>query len=107
RPDIVGRTLLIGGGPACRVRQRELMSRALGAVGVGMLPDEAFTTSPFHTDWLDTEDSQSLLDYQRHDLDDLIADMTRSVGWRRAPARLLAPVIRRALVRRSPYPARR
>ena len=107
RPDIVGRTLLIGGGQACRVRQRELMSRALGAVGVGMLPDDAFTTSPFHTDWLDTEDSQSLLDYQRHDLDDLIADMTRSVGWRRAPARLLAPVIRRALVRRSPYPARR
>ena len=107
RPDTVGRTLLIGGGPACRVRQRELMSRALGAVGVGMLPDDAFTTSPFHTVWLDPEESQALLDYQRHDLDDLIADMTRSVGWRRAPARVLAPVIRRALVRRSPYPARR
>ena len=103
RPDTAGRTLLIGGGPGCRVRQRELMSRALEAVGVGMLPDDAFTSAPFHTDWLDTTESQALLDYQRHDLDDLIADMARSVGWRRAPARVFAPVIRRALVRQSPY----
>lgn len=103
RDDLAGRTLLIGGGPGCQVRQRELMARALDAVGVGMLPDEAFTTAPFHTDWLDTTESQALLDFQHHSLEDLIADMRRSVGWRRAPAKALAPLIRRVLLRGSPY----
>ena len=42
-------------------RVREIVERVLTAAGVGMLPAAAFTTAPFATDWLDTAESQRLL----------------------------------------------
>ena len=36
-------------------------------IGMPVLPDEALGDEPFYTDWLDTEESQRLLDYQHHD----------------------------------------
>ena len=43
----------------------EFISKILGANGIGMLPDEAFGHKPYYTDWMDTEESQRLLQYQR------------------------------------------
>ena len=57
-----GRTWLIGGGPSCQLYQRELVSGVLDAVGVGMLPEEAFPVEPYPTDWLDTIESQEILE---------------------------------------------
>jgi len=33
-------------------------------MGVGRLPEEAFGSEPAYMDWLDTEESQRLLQYQ-------------------------------------------
>ena len=105
--NVWGRLLLIGGGPRCQYRFREIVERILGAVGVGMLPDEAFSAVPFPTDWVDTTVSQRLLDYQRRDLDDYVAEMKTVLGFRRTLVKLFRPWVRRWLLSKSPYYARR
>lgn len=100
---IWGKTLLLGGGPRCQLRQGEFLRAALEASGIGMLPAEAFATKPFHTDWLDTTESQALLQYQRHTLDGYLRDLVRALGARRHLARVFRPWIRRAMLRHSPY----
>jgi UDP-glucose 4-epimerase len=101
--DVWGRLLLVGGGPRCQYYYREIVERVLGAAGVGMLPAAAFSTAPFATDWLDTAESQRLLCYQQRDLDDYAREMTALLGRRVALARAFRPLVRYALVRRSPY----
>ncbi|MHA2427058.1 MAG: NAD-dependent epimerase/dehydratase family protein, partial [Candidatus Hermodarchaeia archaeon] len=66
--------LLIGGGKANQMLQGEFMANILNAMGLGMLPETAFrvATKPeewYYTDWLDTTESQQLLQYQHHNYD--------------------------------------
>jgi UDP-glucose 4-epimerase len=90
-------------GTRCQYYYREIVERVLTAAGVGMLPEAAFTTAPFATDWLDTAESQRLLHYQKRDLGDYIREMVGALGSRRALARAFRPLVRYSLVRRSPY----
>lgn len=102
-PAVWGKLLLIGGGTRCQYYYREIVERVLTAAGVGMLPAAAFTTTPFATDWLDTTESQRLLRYQTRDLGDYCNDMAAKMGHLRALARVFRPLVRYALVRKSPY----
>jgi len=97
------RTLLIGGGPACQFTYGEMVGRILDDLGVGMLPAEAFSLAPFCTDWLDTAESQRLLHYQQHDLDDYIREMHGLFGFKRHLVRAFRPLARAHLLRLSPY----
>ena len=101
--EVWGRTLLIGGGPSCQLYERELVAKPMEALGLGMLPDSAFGTTPYHTDWLDTTESQKLLRYQRHTFDDYVADIVVTLGWRRHAIRAVRPLARWWLLRGSPY----
>jgi nucleoside-diphosphate-sugar epimerase len=101
--EIWGRTWLIGGGPRCQYRYREIVQTLLSTLGIGMLPEEAFGADPFCTDWLDTEESQRVLRYQRYDLMDFASELKRRLGWRRLLTRPLRPVVRRWLAAQSPY----
>ncbi|MBO0791285.1 MAG: hypothetical protein J2P36_10085, partial [Ktedonobacteraceae bacterium] len=71
-------------------------------------PDEAFApdSKPYCTDWLDTTESQELLHYQRHSFDDIMRDVlaaTRPAGVAAWLLPLLRPLIRRRMLRLSPY----
>lgn len=101
--EVWGKTLLIGGGKRCQYYYREIVERILEATGVGMLPEEAFGLTPFPTDWVDTAESQRILDYQRRDLGDYVQEMVKLMGHRRNLIRLFRPVARWWLLRRSPY----
>ncbi len=101
--EVWGKTLLIGGGPKCQLYQRELIAGGLEAMGIGMLPAEAFDSTPYHTDWMDTTASQQLLNYQRHTYQDYLHDMSTLLGYRRYVIRALRPFIRYFLLRQSPY----
>ncbi len=92
--EIWGKVWHIGGGPDCQLYQRELVERVMEAVGVGMLPEDAFTEEPYPTDWLDTEESQKLLNFQRRTLSDYIEDVKKSIGFRRFFIQLFRPLIR-------------
>jgi len=84
--DVWGRVSLIGGGRSCQVLYRDYLESMLDLIGVGRLPDEAFGQEPYCTDWLDTEDSQRLLGYQRHSFQEIVRDVARAMG----PTRFLA-----------------
>jgi len=101
--EVWGKTLLIGGGPNCQYYYREIVERILDAMGVGMLPEEAFGSTPFPTDWLDTAESQRLLHYQQRDLDDYIQEMVALLGHRRHLIRMFRPFVRWWLLSKSPY----
>jgi nucleoside-diphosphate-sugar epimerase len=106
-PPVWGRILFVGGGPSCQVTYRDYLARLLAAMGIEPLPEEAFSTKAYATDWLDTAESQRLLAYQRHSFDDIAAAVAASLGWRRRLIPLAGPFARSALLALSPYYRRR
>jgi len=101
RDEIWGRTLLIGGGQACQYTYREIVEAVLGGMGVGMLPEDAFTTTPFPTDWIDTSESEALLHYQSRDLQDYVTEMVQRAGVKRRLIRAFRPLVRLILMTQS------
>lgn len=101
--EVWGQTILIGGGPRCQIRYRDYLFGMLEALGIGPLPEEAFGQPLYCTDWLDTEYSQQVLQYQRHTADEIIQDIARELGWKRYLAGLSRPIVRRNILKMSPY----
>jgi nucleoside-diphosphate-sugar epimerase len=106
-PEVWGRVHFVGGGPACQLTYREYLTRMLAAMGIDPLPEEAFCDKEYATDWIDTEESQRLLRYQRHDFDDITEAIAASLGWKRRLMPLAGPAARAAMLRLSPYYGRR
>ncbi len=98
-----GRLLLVGGGKSCQITYREFFSKILTAMGIGMFPDQAFTKKEYVTDWLDTEESQRWLNYQRHTFDEIVAEIAALLGWKRFFVPLARPFVRRSILKMSPY----
>ncbi len=91
-PEAWRKVLLIGGGADCQITQRELLGSVCEALGLTMFPDEAFSEVSFYTDWLDTDESQRLLGYQRHSWSDYrraLNDEFRLFRWLNWPVRPL------------------
>jgi len=102
-PEVWGKVLLIGGGEHCRFYYRDVVSLLLEKMGVGMLPEKAFGETPFCIDWLDTRESQKLLNYQHRNLEDYAQEMAALMGPKRHLLRMCRPLVRRLLLDRSPY----
>lgn len=96
-----GQVWHIGGGPRCQHYQRELVERVLNGFGIGMLPEHSFTQEPYPVDWLDTSESQRVLLFQRHTLQDYIQDVKRKLGIRRFFIWLFKPIIRSWILSKS------
>jgi nucleoside-diphosphate-sugar epimerase len=104
--EAIGKILHIGGGARCQMRHCEFFNDLMGWIGIGAIPAEAFvrTAVPrFMGDWLDTEESQRLLQYQRRGLGELKADMRKDLGVVAPLVRLLRPVATWFVLRGSPY----
>lgn len=108
--DARGKVLMIGGGERWKQRQRYYMENILGAVGVGMLPEEAFLQADperdeswFYVDWMDTAEGEALLQYQRHEPEDYFRALAKQMGILRPLARLASPLVRRKMTRLSPF----
>jgi nucleoside-diphosphate-sugar epimerase len=102
-PQVWGRVMFIGGGPSCQLTYREYLTRLLAAMGVDPLPEKAFSTAVYATDWIDTEEGEALLRYQRHSFDDIAEAIAASLGWKRNLASAASPLARAALLRLSAY----
>jgi nucleoside-diphosphate-sugar epimerase len=103
---IWGRVWLIGGGPRCQVHYRDYLERMVDAIGVGRLPEAAFGHDPYCTDWLDSEESQRVLNYQRHTFDEIMNDVMTYVapgGATRFIMPVIRPFVRRWILSMSPY----
>ncbi len=101
--EVWGKTLLLGGGPVGQVYYRAFVERTLAVMGIGMLPDQAFASTAFYLDWMDTTESQRLLNYQRLSFEDFIQELPSLLGYKRYLARLFRPLARRLMLSKSPY----
>jgi nucleoside-diphosphate-sugar epimerase len=101
--EIWGKVLLLGSGPESQIHYRDFVGSLTRAMGFGKLPDEAFGTKPYYTVWMDTSESQRLLDYQRHSFAEFAREMPSLVGYRRYWVRLFRPYYRRRLLKQSPF----
>jgi UDP-glucose 4-epimerase len=104
----IGRILYVGGGESCRSHALAFYNRFFGAIGLRPVDPALLRPGPpyFFGDWLDTTESQALLAFQRHSLDDILAELQANVGSKRALLKLVAPLVSLLLQRRSPYRAR-
>jgi nucleoside-diphosphate-sugar epimerase len=106
---VVGETLLIGGDDSHRLVQGDIapsIAAAMGLVGgipAGRRGNPDSDADWFGTDWMDTTRSVKALDFQRISWPQLLAETAARMGWRRHPARVIAPLTHALLQRRSPY----
>ena len=99
-----GKAWLVGGGQSCQLKYGDYLARFFAAMEMGgPLPEAAFSEKPYCTDWLDTEESERVFDYQRHSFEDIVRDVAALLGWRRSLARLSQPVVREYMLGMSPY----
>ena len=89
---------LIGGGRSCQVTHKDVLNATLGAMGV-MLSDSDFGDGALYADWADTEESQRLLQFQRHSFEDFRRESHEAFRFIRPFARPFAPAIRWFLTR--------
>ena len=104
--ETIGKVLNIAGGERCRMTYYEFCSDLLSAIGIGPLPTDAFVRTEvrrFFGDWLDTDESQRLLQYQTRGLSEQKEDMRKDFGAIVPLIRLLRPLATWYLIRSSPY----
>jgi len=101
--EVWGKTLLIGSGAGSQLYYGDFIGRVMEAMGVRRLPDKAFGSASAYTDWLDTSESQRLLQYQQHSFEDFTQEVAASLGYVKYLIRLFAPLIRWWMLSQSPY----
>jgi nucleoside-diphosphate-sugar epimerase len=105
----IGKILLLGGGKANQRTIRDMFNAMLDSIHLKPLPREAFNLSDkiiFHGDWVDTKESQRLLNYQHHTVEQQNAEFWDSLGAMKHPLVLLRPLaglIHWFMLRTSPY----
>jgi len=101
--EVWGKILLIGSGPGGQLYYRDFIGRMMNAMGIGMLPERAFGSKAAYNDWLDTSESQRLLNYQQHSFDDFVQEVASLLGFKRYLIPLFRPLARRWILGKSPY----
>ncbi len=102
--EAIGKILPIGGGKSCQITGLVFVNAIMTAKGLGAIPAEALSPDAnFDGDWLDTGESQRLLNYQHHDIGDYSAELRSVAGWSYWLVRLIAPIARKALLSKSPH----
>jgi nucleoside-diphosphate-sugar epimerase len=102
--EIWGKTLLVGGGSGCQLYYRDFIRQLIEGIGIRPLPEDAFALPPSSPlDWVDTTESQRILNYQKHSFEDYVREIPASMGSARYLVRLLGPLIRRSMLSQSPY----
>jgi UDP-glucose 4-epimerase len=102
--DVWGKTLIIAGGPRCRILMRDYDQGYLEGAGIGMLPANRFTTTSYHLDWYDTDESQALLHYQRYSSEEFFQAFRRNMTLLRWAATAFRPLVRRIILHYAPPP---
>ncbi|HVE85665.1 MAG TPA: NAD(P)-dependent oxidoreductase [Myxococcales bacterium] len=102
-PEVVGKTLLVGGGQGSQMLFREYIAQMLGAMGLKMFPDEAFGHELYHTEWMDSAEAQRLLRFQRHTFADFMSRYRAEQAAVRRVVSMVGPLAWPLLLRLSPY----
>lgn len=98
RPEAHDLIHLIGGGKECQVTTLRMIQTMMGALGIEVNAED-LGTKPTHAAWVDTTESQRLLSFQRHTVEDLERECYERFKLVRPFVRPLSPLIVRALKR--------
>jgi nucleoside-diphosphate-sugar epimerase len=100
-----GNILHIAGGAKCRTTYREYLNRMMDIFGLGenWIPEEAFSTGKFHCGYMDTIESQKLLQYQEHTLDDYYTEVKKQIGYKQWVTRIFWWAARIHVLSKSPF----
>jgi UDP-glucose 4-epimerase len=103
--NIWGKVLNIAGGERCRTTYDQYLKSMTYIFGLGkdFFPKEAFATSDFHCGYMDTKESQELLNYQRTTLQDYYCEVKKSVRCTKGFMKAFKCIIKACLLKRSPY----
>lgn len=101
-PAAIGKKFFLGGGKSCQAYWGDFNSMFLVAMGCKPFPPEAFGAQGYYTDWMDTEESQRVLQFQHHSLDDLRMELDKKFRWARPLLFPLRPLILRYMMSKSP-----
>lgn len=100
RPGLEGKVLFLGSGASSQLRWRDFVSTIPRALGLGDFPREWFGTDDYYTDWMDTEESQRLLDYQHEGYPAYVRTLETKFRWPRVLLTPLRPLLRWLLARK-------
>jgi nucleoside-diphosphate-sugar epimerase len=107
--DVAGEILLIAGDESHRKCYGDLTPAVVAALGIpGAIPpgrpgDPDSDTDWFVTDWMDTTRAQEALQFQHYSWSDMMGELSGKFWFMRYWGRLLAPVVRAMMQRRSAY----
>ncbi|MHA1155706.1 MAG: hypothetical protein ACTSQK_06315, partial [Candidatus Heimdallarchaeota archaeon] len=82
---------------------KEFINTMLTTMGLGELPVTAFGNNDFHCAFMDTDESQELLQYQRYSFEDIISEMKDKTGTVRFFAKLFRPIAKSYILNQSRY----
>jgi nucleoside-diphosphate-sugar epimerase len=107
--DVAGEILLIAGDESHQMLVGDIAPAIAAAAGFpGAIPpgrpgNPDSDTDWFLTDWMDTTRAQEALKFQHYSWPDMVAEIRPKFWWTRYWGRLIAPIVRAALKRRSVY----
>jgi hypothetical protein len=81
------------------------MNMAFGAMGFPPLPRSAFGDALFLTDWVNSEESQAILDYQRRDAAQYFEEVSAELGPARYLMKRVGPALRPVILAHSRHHA--
>jgi nucleoside-diphosphate-sugar epimerase len=96
RPEGHNRIHLIGGGKDCQVTTLRMVQAMMGAIGIAITADD-MGSEPTNGPWLDSTESQRLLSFQKHTVEDLERECYERFRLVRPFVRPLSPLIVKAL----------
>jgi len=98
-----GKILNISGGEGCRITYKTFVDSILETNGLGTFPEEYFgNDKDFYNDWMDTSESQKLLNYQRKTFFDWVAEYKNEIGPIKSfLVTLIRPIARRITLKHS------
>jgi len=105
---IGNRYFIVGGGKVNQFRNKEFLSKYFKILGLGKLPKNIFKTAIsdedwYYTNWMDTTESQKILNYQKHTYEEFLEDFSIKFGFLKYILILLRPLIRFIIKKKSPY----
>jgi len=98
------------GGPedSCRLIFRDYMIGLSAARGIRLFPEDAFRradpevdASWYNEDFIDTTESQAVLNYQVHSFQDYLAFVSEANKWTKRLLKVIGPVVDRQLLKES------
>ncbi len=104
------RIFVVGGGEGWQGRGGDFanaMMKNLGIPPIGRKAyrqaDPAIDTSWYYENWVDTQESERVLNYQRSSFQSFLADCRKAAGPARFAMPLLGPFIRSWILKKSPF----